>query len=100
MARARDAPAEQRDEARFAQIANTSAAAVHTFSEVGMMHRPVLMCAFTALSFGALPAGAQDQPGRITGAVSVDPSSDPLIGARVMIPGTRIGAVTRDEGRF
>jgi TonB-linked SusC/RagA family outer membrane protein len=57
------------------------------------------MCVITAIAF-ASPAVAQTPAGRITGGVNAEPGSEPLIGAQVVIPGTRIRATTRDGGQY
>ncbi len=38
--------------------------------------------------------------GRIVGTVSASDGSGPIVGARVLVAGTRVGAVTRDDGRY
>lgn len=45
-------------------------------------------------------ARAQGAPGRIVGTVTAGDGSRPVEGARVTIPGTRLGASTRADGRY
>ncbi len=47
----------------------------------------------------ALPAASEAQTGRITGMVT-DSANTPLAGTQVTIVGTRLGALTGDDGRF
>ncbi len=47
----------------------------------------------------AATAHAQSM-GRIVGTVTAADGSGPVVGARVLVSGTRFGAVTRDDGRY
>ena len=58
-----------------------------------------LLAASAALMSTASPASAQ-QDGRITGVVRSGDTQRPLSGAQVFIQGTRIGALSNQEGRY
>jgi TonB-linked SusC/RagA family outer membrane protein len=55
-----------------------------------------VLCAAASLS----PLGAQQPTGTITGQVVDSATRQPLAGVSVVVDGTRLGAVTRDDGTF
>ena len=55
-----------------------------------------LLCAAASLT----PLGAQQPTGTITGQVIDSATRQPLAGVNVVVEGTRLGAVTRDDGTF
>jgi TonB-dependent starch-binding outer membrane protein SusC len=55
-----------------------------------------LLCAAASLN----PLGAQQPTGTITGQVIDSATRQPLAGVNVVVEGTRLGAVTRDDGSF
>ncbi|MEO8192394.1 MAG: TonB-dependent receptor [Gemmatimonadales bacterium] len=55
-----------------------------------------LLCAATYAS----PLAAQNPPGTITGQVIDSATRQPLAGVNVVVVGTRLGTVTRDDGTF
>jgi len=55
-----------------------------------------VLCAAASLS----PLGAQQPTGTITGQVIDSATRQPLAGVNVVVEGTRLGAVTRDDGSF
>src|SRR3982075_3776581 len=55
-----------------------------------------VLCAAASLN----PVGAQQPTGTITGQVVDSATRLPLAGVNVVVDGTRLGAVTRDDGSF
>ena len=55
-----------------------------------------VLCAAASLN----PLGAQQPTGTITGQVIDSATRQPLAGVNVVVEGTRLGAVTRDDGSF
>ena len=58
-----------------------------------------LLLAGLLLSLAWSPARAQS-PGKISGAVTEQGTGEPLIGANVLVGGTRLGGATDPEGSF
>src|SRR3982074_605052 len=54
------------------------------------------LCATASLN----PLGAQQPTGTISGQVVDSATRQPLAGVNVVVEGTRLGAVTRDDGSF
>jgi TonB-linked SusC/RagA family outer membrane protein len=65
-----------------------------------MVRRHVVLCALSVLVLGASRMEAQTATGRITGVVTTAGGGDPVVGAQVLIPGTRFGSTTREGGRY
>jgi hypothetical protein len=63
------------------------------------MKRWLTACALAALTLPAT-ARAQETLGRITGTVTVQEGGAPIVGAQVVVQGTRLGAVSRDDGKY
>ncbi|MGH7506304.1 MAG: TonB-dependent receptor plug domain-containing protein, partial [Longimicrobiales bacterium] len=63
--------------------------------------RIVTLCAAAVLLL-ATPAlaGAQQQTGRVQGLVTNQSTQQPLAGAQVSIPGTGLGIITNEQGRY
>ncbi len=55
-----------------------------------------LLCAAASLT----PVGAQQPTGTITGQVIDSASRQPLVGVNVVVEGTGLGAITREDGTF
>src|SRR5688500_8757890 len=55
-----------------------------------------LLCAAGTLT----PLGAQESTGTITGQVVDSTTQQPIAGVNVLIEGTRLGTITRDDGTF
>src|SRR5918912_2527035 len=66
-----------------------------------MMRRVVVECAVAAL-FAALFVGSPvvAQTGTITGTVTSAGAATPVAGAQVIVRGTPLGTITRDDGRY
>src|SRR2546425_11240483 len=55
-----------------------------------------LLCAAASLT----PVGAQQPTGTITGQVIESATRQPLVGVNVVVEGTGLGAITREDGTF
>ena len=64
--------------------------------------RRALASAACAAMLGVLvpPAVAQENTGRVQGRVVAEGSGQPLSGVQIFVPGTGLGTLTNDQGRF
>jgi TonB-linked SusC/RagA family outer membrane protein len=67
-----------------------------------LAHRlfPLLVAAVVCAAASLNPLAAQQPTGTITGQVVDSATRQPLAGVNVVVDGTRLGAVTRDDGTF
>ena len=81
------------------KMARLPYAPLFRFGGPTIMKRWLIACALTALTLPGT-ARAQETLGRITGTVTQQEGGQPVVGAQVVLQGTRNGAVSRDDGKF